>query len=72
MIKQLKEVRQLDRQKLKEIIMDFFDVPNNTYTYNLTRVKEAFEIGTMSLDDFEEIDESNIDELVDYIIANYN
>ena len=52
--------------------MDFFDVPNDTYTYNLTRVKEAFEIGTMSLDDFEELDESNIDELVDYIIAHYN
>ena len=35
----------------------------------MTRVKEAFAIGTMSFDDFVEWDESRVAELVDEFIA---
>ena len=39
---------------LQKIINEYFDVPNDTYCYNLTRVKSAFEVGTISLDDLQE------------------
>ena len=38
--------------------------------YNLTRVKTAFAVGTMSLEDFEEFDENTVGDIVDYLIAN--
>lgn len=59
------------REQLKEIIMKFYDIPNDTYAYNLTRVKEAFYIGTVSINDFDEFTEENIDELVDYIVEQF-
>lgn len=37
---------------------------DGTYLYHLTRVKEAFNIGTMTIDDFAEVDENLTDELV--------
>ena len=39
-----------------------------TYFYNLTRCKSAFELGTMSIDDFEEITDEQIDELAAYVL----
>ena len=47
--------------------MDYFDIPNNTYAYNLTRDKTSFEVGTITLDDFEEFDEEVISDIVQYI-----
>ena len=47
--------------------MTYFDINNDTYTYNLTRDKSAFSVGTMSLDDFEEFTEEIIDDIVDHI-----
>ena len=41
----------------------------DSYIYDLTRVKEAFEIGTVSLEDFVEWDEERIEILVDEFIA---
>lgn len=41
---------------------------DDTYTYELTRDKLAFEVGTISLDDFEEWSEENIDDLADSIV----
>lgn len=52
---------------LKEALLGYFDIPNDTYAYNLTRVKSAFDIGTMTFDDFEEFDESTIDDMVEWI-----
>ena len=45
-----------------------FDIPNDTYAYNLTRDKYAFMIGTMGFDDFEEFDEDTTRDLAEYII----
>lgn len=57
-------------ERLKDVLMDYFDVSSDTYTYNLTRDKSAFTEGTMSLDDFEEFDEEVIDDIVKYIKEN--
>ena len=54
---------------LKEILMRYFDI-GDSYHFELTRVKEAFEVGTMSLDDFQEWTEENVDDLADYIKKN--
>lgn len=48
------------------VLRDFFSI-GDSYTYELTRVKSAFEVGTISLDDFEEWGEDNISDLCDYI-----
>ncbi len=58
----------MDRDKLIEVLLDYFDIGKDCYTYNLTRVKEAFQVGTMTFDDFVELDEENITDLADYII----
>lgn len=62
----------IDKDKLRAILLRYFDVPNDTYCYNLTRVKEAFAIGTMHLDDFVEFDEDFIEDMVEYILEKYN
>lgn len=54
-------------ERLKDVLMNYFDVPSDTYAYNLTRHKSAFEEGTMSLEDFEEFDEEVIDDMIDFI-----
>lgn len=53
---------------LQKILNDYFDIPNDTYAYNLTRDKHAFMIGTMGFDDFEEFDEDTTRDLAEYII----
>ena len=60
----------LDREKLKEILMQYFDI-GDSYAYNLTRVKEGFAVGTVTIDDFVEFDEEIIDDIVDYILEHY-
>lgn len=57
-------------EKLKNILMDYFDINGDTYAYNLTRDKAAFSIGTMTFDDFEEFSEEIIDDIVKYIKEN--
>ncbi len=52
---------------IAKILMDYFMI-GNSYTYELTRDKAAFEIGTMSFDDFVEWDESQITDLSEYLI----
>ena len=60
----------LDRGKLKEILIQYFDI-GDSYAYNLTRVKEGFAVGTVTIEDFEEFDEEIIDDIVDYILEHY-
>lgn len=55
---------------LKPLLMQYFCVGGDCYTYELTRVKEAYELGTMTLDDFVEWDEEQVDDLVSYIVNN--
>ena len=57
---------------LQKILNDYFDIPSDTYAYNLTRVKTAFDVGTMSLDDFEEFNEETTRDLAEYIIKCFN
>ena len=47
------------REKLVELLAKYFDI-GDSYAYNLTRVKSAFSIGTVGLDDFEEFDEETV------------
>ena len=54
-------------EKLRNVLMNYFDVPSDTYAYNLTRDKSAFAVGTITPDDFEEFDEDTIDDLLKYI-----
>ena len=57
------------RDKLKDLLMEYFSI-GDSYSYNLTRVKSAFAVGTVSLEDFEEFDESFIDDIVEYLLKN--
>lgn len=64
---QLERYEQFFSNDLKNVLMTYFDINNDTYAYNLTRDKSAFSVGTMSLDDFEEFTEEIIDDIVDHI-----
>lgn len=57
------------KDKLKDLLMQYFQI-GDSYSYNLTRVKTAFAVGTVSLEDFEEFDESFIDDIVEYLLKN--
>ena len=57
----------VNRLMLSRILMDYFTI-GNSYTYELTRDKSAFGIGTMTFDDFNEWDEEQIADLTEYII----
>ena len=56
-----------NREKLMAVLRDYFSI-GDSYTYELTRAKSAFEVGTMSLDDFKEWEEEDISCLCDYIL----
>lgn len=62
----------IDEEKLKALLMEYFDISEDTYSYNLTRDKSAFSTGTVTVDDFEEFDESTVDDIVEYIKKNTN
>lgn len=64
---QLYEYENFFAERLKDVLMDYFNINNDTYAYNLTRDKGAFSIGTMIFDDFEEFSEETIDDIVEYI-----
>lgn len=55
------------RDKLTEIISSYFNI-GDSYTYELTRVKEGFGIGTITIDDFVEWDADNVSDIVDYTL----
>lgn len=57
-------------ERLKDVLMNYFDISTDTYAYNLTRDKTAFSVGTMTFDDFEEFNEEIIDDIVKYIKDN--
>ena len=65
----------LDKEKLIKILEDYFGFSDQwhdgTYFYNLNRVKEAFNIGTMTTDDFTEMEYEQIEELADLIIEGF-
>lgn len=55
------------KSKLKEKLIDYFDVYKDCYFYVLTRDKSALQYETMSFDDFKEFDEEQIEDIVDFI-----
>lgn len=59
----------MTKEGLSKIIKTYFGYPDAVYTYELTRHKSAFELGTMSLEDFRPWDEYDIDALADYIVT---
>lgn len=61
----------IDKDKLTALLERYFEI-GDSYTYELTRVKSAFEIGTMTFDDFEEWTEANVYDLVEWIAEHWN
>ena len=59
----------ISREQLMAALEKYFEI-GNSYTYELTRVKEAFAIGTMSLRDFVEWDSEKVADLCDYLFKN--
>lgn len=57
----------VDRERLIEILSKYFNI-GDSYTYILTRIKEGFAVGTVTIDDFKEFDEENVVDLADYIL----
>jgi len=51
-------------QAVQEALEDIFqlDLSNGSYLYELGKVKEAFNIGTVTVDDFEEVTEEYVEE----------
>jgi hypothetical protein len=58
-------------QQIRNILASHFGLTDEwedgTYLYHLTRVKEAFHVGTMTLDDFVEVDEEFLNEVFESI-----
>lgn len=65
----------MDREKLLKILEEYFGFSDSwgdgTYFYNLNRVKSAFGVGTITIDDFTEIEYEQIEELADLIIEKF-
>lgn len=55
------------KEKIAKAISNHVSL-EDTYTYELKRAKAAFEVGTMSLEDFEEWTEENVDDLAESIV----
>ena len=55
----------------REMLMGLFSKwagIGDSYIYDLTRVKEGFAVGTVTLDDFSEWDEERVGQLVDELL----
>ena len=57
----------VQRDAVMQALSKYFSI-GDSYTYELTRVKEAFHVGTMLFDDFEEWNEDNVSDLCDYLM----
>jgi hypothetical protein len=63
----------MTKDELHNILSEYFlDNPEGSYTYELTRVKEAFNVGTMGLEDFVEWDEDNVEDLTNFLWSKLN
>lgn len=57
------------RERLIQLLSRYFNI-GDSYTYNLTRVKTAFDVGTVDIDDFEEYTEDDVANLTDHLLDN--
>ena len=55
------------RDAVMQALNKYFSI-GDSYTFELVRVKEAFHVGTITLDDFEEWNEDNVSDLCDYLM----
>lgn len=69
LIKEENVKMEMTKENLFEVLVEFFGLNDSdgTYVYDLTRVKEAYSVGTMTMDDFVEFDEERCDELANYL-----
>ena len=60
-----------EREDLANWLFEFFGMngQQGTYCYHLTRTKEAFSYGTVSLDDFVEFDDETVNDLTDFLLS---
>lgn len=58
---------ELNYDFLKELLMEYFRIGVDCYSYNLTRDKSVFECGTVTVNDFEEFEEEMIDDIINFI-----
>lgn len=56
------------RDRLIELLAKYFTI-GDSYAYNLTRVKEAFAVGTVTIDDFVEFDDEVVADIADHLLA---
>lgn len=63
----MKEINEILKNKIREKLLEYFDIGKDTYFYVLDRDKSAFEYGTMKFDDFKEFNEETIEDIVEYI-----
>lgn len=54
------------KEKVRKALEEYFDI-GDSYTYELTRVKEALSVGTVTLDDFVEWGEEEVNNLCNYL-----
>ena len=67
----LEKLADADVGRRREMLMGFFSKwagIGDSYIYDLTRVKEGFAVGTVTLDDFSEWDEERVGQLVDELL----
>lgn len=60
----------MNKEKVFQALLEYFcfNGEDGTYAYNLTRVKEGFVYGTVTIDDFEEFTEEQMEELAGFIV----
>jgi hypothetical protein len=58
-----------DTDDIADWLSDYFGVnaPEGSYSYNLTRCKSSYGLGTMSLDDYEPFTEETVKELAQFL-----
>lgn len=54
------------KQDLKNLIAEFFTI-GDSYFYELKRHKSGYGIGTVSLEDFQEVDDEFVDKLSEFL-----
>lgn len=57
----------MSKEELRYKLIKYFSINNDTYHFHLTRVKEAIEYGTLTVDDFVEFNEDSVNDIVEYL-----
>lgn len=70
-IEKMLALLKFDRQKLADWLAEYFDI-GDSYFYALTRCKSAFGYGTVSIDDFVEIDDNQMFDIADFLIMKFS